>query len=76
MPKDTFYVAPDALDRLKSPKSPPKVFTVDFTMTGQLVIVADSPAEAYQQAIMWSQEELARISNLEMDDPEDRGVVQ
>ena len=76
MADDTFYVAPDALARLRPAKSPLKAYTFDFTLAGQLVIVADSPADAYRQAIMWSPEALAGIASLEMEDPEEAGSVQ
>lgn len=66
----------ETLSKLQTPKRPAKVFTFNFTMTGQLAIAADSASDAYRLALMWSTRELAELADLEMDSPEEAGVVQ
>jgi hypothetical protein len=78
MSEDRQYrVAHDAPARLKSmEKRPPKVFVFDYTLTGQLVITADSAEDAYRLAIMVSKEDLGAEADLIMEDPDEMGAVQ
>jgi hypothetical protein len=66
-------VAPDAPERLAKRT---KVYTIKFRMEGELVVTAADQAEAYRLALLWSDNDLAEVANLEMDDPVERGDVQ